>query len=446
MADSGSKRETLVIWSDRVPTGEGEPHPKAEILRLLGTCQPDQVKGAGSTYISAAEAVINAVVGIEDHAGRILTIWKGPDADRARTALELMYATGQELARKLAEMGRSLEAYAGYIPAAIAEVQGIKVDKTDPQVQEMVRVQKLLLKVDLEGDDETNAIAAVEDLRAQEALKRLNEKIRDLHLTSVPYNITYELPAVTIPAGPGGDLTSVQYGGTSGSQGPTFGDGDPGADRASVSGSGGTGETATRVAADGHQDDVRPGGDDGAVPGTQPAEQPGQEQPGDGQRPGGGDGSGQQPGGQSTSAGTEDGTAPPVIGAQDRTDLDDATPEADPARTETSAYQPPTTTPTTIGNHPPRTAIPATTPTPTGTTPGVPSVIGSPNSAYTPGGRLGAMRGGSPAGLSGMPFLPMMGTGGPMGDEGGDLERATHLSEDRSAWTSSHDVTDPVIG
>ncbi|MGW2158449.1 hypothetical protein [Nonomuraea sp. NPDC001699] len=434
MAGAGSRRKTLVLRGDQVPSGETEVHPKAEIQRLLATSQPDLVKLAGSTYISTAEAVLNAVVGIEDEAGRILTIWKGPDADRARIALELLYATGNELAHKLAEMGRSLEGYADSIPVAIAEVEGIKLDKNDPDVQEVVRVHRALYGLDRQGDDEANAVALLENMRAQAALRKLNEKIRDLHLGSVPYDITYELPAVTVPGGPLA-TTSVAYGGTGGSGSPTTGAGGPDGT--------GTGEGGTTGAGDpGAPDQIPPDGEDDAAPGTPPGDQPA-----GGDQPTGGDTPGQHPGDQTgntgtgtgTGIGTEDGTTPPVIGAQDRTELDDATPEADPVRTESSAYQP------TVGERPPLVTTPNTTAAPVAANQPVPSVIGSPNGAYTPGGRLGVMRGGSAAGLSGTPFLPMTGGAGPIGDAGGDLERTTYLSEDRSAWNGNHDVTDPVI-
>ncbi|MEV3984462.1 hypothetical protein [Nonomuraea sp. NPDC049758] len=432
VAGAGSRRETLVIRGDQVPSGETEVHPKAEIQRLLATSQPDLVKLAGSTYISTAEAVLNAVVGLEDDAGRILTIWKGPDADRARIALELLYATGNELARKLAEMGRSLEGYAASIPVAIAEVEGIKLDKNDPDVQEVVRVHRALYGLDRQGDDEANAVALLENMRAQAALRKLNEKIRDLHLGSVPYDITYELPAVRVPGGPLA-TTSVVYGGTGRSDDPTTGAGDPAGT--------GTGDGRTTGAGDpGTQDQTSRDGADDAAPGTPPDDQPaGSDQPAGGPTPG------RQPGDQAgdtgtgAGAGTEDGTTPPVIGAQDRTELDDATPEADPGRTESSFYQP------TIGDRPPLVATPGRTAAPVATNQPVPSVIGTPNSAYTPGGRLGTMRGGSAAALSGTPFLPITGGAGPIGDAGGDLERTTYLSEDRSAWNGNHDVTDPVI-
>lgn len=441
MAAGGSKRETLVIWGDQMPSGETEVHPKAEIQRLLATSQPDLVKLAGSSYISAAEAVANAVVGIEDHASKILTIWKGPDADRARTALQLLYATGNELASKLAEMGRSLEGYAASIPVAIAEVEGIKVDQNDPDVQDVLRLHRLTYGRDQEGD-EAGVVAMLENMRAQQALRKLNEKIRDLHLGSVPHDITYELPVVAVSAGPLA-TTNVAYGGAGGTGGTggSRGAGDP--DGTGVSGSGSRSASAMDTPGD-EQGAVLPGGEDDADPGTPPAD-PAAEA---------GDGSGRQSEGQAGNAGTdtEDGTAPPVIGAQDRTAPDDAgpgadpeadpdvDPGADPSRTETSAYQP------AIGDRPSLVARPATSLPPAAAPPAAPPVIGAPNSVYGPGGPLGAMRGGSAAGLSGTPFLPMTAGAGAVGEEGADLERTTYLSEDRSAWNGGHEVTDPVIG
>jgi len=460
MADS-AKRKTLTIWGDQLPAGGTELQPKEEIRRLLGTAQNGPIKNAGAAYLSAAEAVLGAVVGIEDHAGKILTIWKGPDADRARVALELMYATGQVLARKLAEMGQGLDTYAGYIPPAIAEVDGIAVATHDAAVQRVVNANRSEVSGGTgipRSELEAAAVDSVENAKAQEALKRLNEKIRDLHITSIPFDVTYELPVVAVPGVPG-TSTSVDYAGGAGGAaygtaygGSTGGGSVSGAD----GGSAGGGSAGGGSAGGGKQDDGRSGGDGGAVPGATPGDQPGgHDQPDSGDQPGGGDQSGGQPGsqdqpgdqGQSTGAGTEDGTAPPVIGAETRTSLDDATAGTDPDRTESAGYQPTTAiTPTTIGSTPFGTVTPATTPMPTAAAPGVPSVIGSPNGSYASGAGLTAARGMSGLGTSGMPFMPMMGGGGAMGDESGDLERTTYLAEDRSAWNSGHDVTDPVIG
>ncbi|MFB4267863.1 hypothetical protein [Nonomuraea sp. GTA35] len=466
MADSGTKRETLTIWGDQVPTGQTENHPKAEIRRLLGTSQQELIKGAGSAYLSTAEAVIDAVVGIEDHASKILTIWQGPDADKARVALELMYATGRELGQKLAQMGRSLETYAGYIPVAIAEVDGIMVDKNDAKVQEIVNRHMRLYRVDLVGI-ESIAIAEVENGKAQEALKRLNEKIRDLHLVSVPFDITYELPAVTIPAAAGASMT-VEYRSRSGTAGPSSGTGDVGQDEtgsASVGSSPGTGKGVIV----GEQDDDRPGHEGNTTPVTQAGGAPSQDRPvneddsgehgpsvgqdrSSGQERSGDQGQPDdrgQPGspGQATSERADTEAAPPVIGAQATTSLDDAAPQTDPARTEASAYEPVTpTAPATIGGTPGHAVPPTATPLPTVAPPGVPSVIESPNASPASGAGPVTVRAGSTVGASSMPFLPMMGGGAAAGDSGGDLDRNTYLAEDRSAWNSGHEVTEPVIG
>ncbi|MFI9550150.1 hypothetical protein [Nonomuraea endophytica] len=446
-----SKRETLPIRSGAGPTGAPELLPKAEIRRLLTTSQLELLKGAGDAYLRTAGAVINAVVGIEDHIGVILTGWQGPDAEKARTALALLDTTGRELGLKLAQMGQSLEAYAGYIPPAIAELDGIKVAGTDPLVQEKLRARMFLYQRDIGGLHEAAAIAEVEDARAQDVLKKLNERILGLYATSVPESITYELPSVTPQTGPGastrvgnGEEGEVRVLTSGSSSGSGSGDGDgTGGTRA-----GGTVEGITPRTADG---DARPDGEAGAIPGTQPVDQGAGDRPVGVSQPGGVDGPAEPPaGGQdgNTGAGTADDTAPPVIGAEDRTAIEDVTAEDDPAQTETSAFQP---TPPTIGNGPPSTVVPGTVPAPVGTgpapvttPPGVPPVIGSPKAAYTPSAGLPGMRG-SAAGLSGMPFMPMMGGAGPVGQESGDTQRSTYLSEDKSAWSGGHDVTDPVI-
>ncbi|MFI6290914.1 hypothetical protein ACIBEJ_04975 [Nonomuraea sp. NPDC050790] len=450
-----AKRETITIRSGAGPTGASEPLPKAEIRRLLTTSQLELLKGAGTVYRTAAGAVVNAVVGLEDHIGAILTIWQGPDADKARTALALLDATGRELATKLAQMGQSLETFAGYIPPVIAELDLIKVDKTDPQVQEKLQVHKFI--IDSSFLYEASAIAEVENTRAQDVLKRLNERILGLYTTSVPDSITYELPEVTAPAEPGAS-PRVEYG--------------------SFTSSGGDGSGSVGVSAYGGRDaTARPDDEAAATAGTRPVDQGGGPvQPGGVEPPAAAEAPAGPPGGdqdQDSGAGTAgDDTAPPVIGAEDRTAIEDDPAEDGSAKTgtdtETAAFEP---APPTISHTSPNPAVPATTPAPVTTAPvttpvvatpvaapvvrdpvpvttppGVPPVIGSPKAAPTPAVGSPVMpRGGSAAGLSGMPYLPMMGGVGAVGEESGDLQRATYLSEDKAAWNGGHDVTDPVI-
>lgn len=452
MADKSTKFETLPIWGEQIPTGQTEFQPKAEIWRLLGTSQLQQITSAGAAYTRAAEAVTGAVTGIDDYAGKILSIWQGPDADQARVALEAMYATGRQLARALADMGRALETYAGYVPTAIAEVNGITVDKNETAVQEEIGKLGMVVIPNLGGRTDAqlliyaalqaSAVTRVEDARAQEVLKRLNEKIRSLYISSIPFNINYELPTVTVPS-TSGTSARVVYGDSGGTPGTTSG----GRDGAGGAADGGDG--AAGVAGTAGQEDDRPSATDEAGPGTEPDEQPGHDQaagqdpPQSADQPGGQDqpGTGEQTGEQGADAGApaEDDIAPQVIGSTDGTFPGEAASAADPLRTEAAAYQPPTpVAPPTIGGH--------AVSTPTPTTSIVPSVTVSPNTAYPPGTGLAAVRGGSPAGVPGMPFPPMLGGGGATAGEGSDLERSAYLPEDRTAWNGSHEVTDPVIG
>lgn len=455
MADGDVKREELVIWTNQLPSGEAEKVSKAEILRLLHTSDKTSVTGAGTAYLNSATAVTNAIQGLEENAGKILTIWQGPDADKARVALELLYASGAELSKKLTVMGNALHTYADYVPPVISEVQGIAVTKDDQAVKDIVAQNKSgygevggntgIPRSEMEANAQTNAIASVENSRAQEALGRLNQKIQTLHIVELPYSIVYELPAVTIPPVPGDDTTPVDYGGSTGSTGPTFrNDASNYRTGGSTTGGSRSGNTSGGDSSSpgGKQDGGdHPGGKDGDTPGDS---RPDQQSPDGSGTPGGQDQQQQDPTGQNNNQqDPKDGTAPPVIGANDKTSVSDASPQFDPSQTETSSYQPPVITPTTIGNTPVTTTV-SPIQVPTASTPGVPSVIGSPGANYSPSGGLLPVRGGAGAGMSGMPMMPMMGGGGPMGEDG-DSERTTYLAEDKSAWTSGRDVTDPVI-
>ncbi|GAA2207379.1 hypothetical protein GCM10009850_028370 [Nonomuraea monospora] len=444
MASSGAERKTLTIWSGPPPTGQTELHPKDTIRQLLGTAQHEQIMKAASAYDMLANALVTATVGIMTHAGKILTIWKGPDADKARVALELIYVTGRELALKCADTGWCLQRYAEFTATAIAEVDGIKVDRNHERVQALIQFnEKFSRGLSLAGDE----VTLVENGMAQEALKRLNEKIQNLQITSLPSSVTYELPTVTNPSVPGSSATVAHQNSNVTPSGASTTDRDGG----NAAGTSGTGEAHGRDEGftGGEQDEVRPAADPGSPPATRPEAQPDQggDRSGAQEQPdGGGDPAAQErPGGQDADrdrdleADTGDEPTPPVIGAEDRTGPDDVPADIDPTRTEASAYQQPAAVaPATIGELPVSTAPPAA----------APSVIGPSTGSYTPAAALASIRGGSGTGVSSMPYLPMMGAGGVMGnDTGGDLERGTYVPEDKSSWNGgSQDVTDAVIG
>ncbi|MEV0196942.1 WXG100 family type VII secretion target [Nonomuraea sp. NPDC050691] len=484
MAERKTGRQVVVILSfDKMPEGGTVNASKDEILQMLHKTQPSQIQDAGLAYEKAASAVESSMKTLEEHAGKILQVWKGADATKAKNAIQMMHATGGELATKLEMMGSALRQYAGYIPETISKVEAVKAESEGDSGGTY-------------GDPETKAAAdaatkkAAEDRQAQQAMRELNKKIVDLYTLQVPHDVSYELPAVAIPGGPGtyntadyptgvGGINGGGNGGSGGSGGSGYGPGGSTGTGGSghSGGSGGTGGTGTGTGHTGGSGDPggstggkdgsggsdgsggtggKDGSDGGKGTGTGDGSTDGQTPGGpNGQTPGGpGDPNGQTPGTQDpgSSSGSRDGTAPPVIGGHDT-----------PSRqTEMESYQPPNTltTPTpTTGWSPTTTTYsnPFTTPTtmvtpvspvsPTGGTPYVPSVLGSPH------GGAGSMAGealpagsvrGSAASSTGMPVAPLLGGGG-AGQDGEELPRNYYLPQDWDVAGGS-DVTNAVLG
>lgn len=452
------ERKEAKIRGETPPAGEVK-ESKDKILELLKTSKVQDILLAGIAYKDAADFLREAVEALEAHEGKIITAWKGPDAEKARGALDLMQKTGTDLVKYFKQMGTALGDYAIEVSETTCTVGSIKVDHTDPEVFAIKSGQRSEIGGTTgitASEVEAAAIKQVEDKKAQAEMKKLNEQIQKLFLTDVPDSVSYELPKPN-SGGPSGGGQTVTYASNSGTNGPTFGtstgshEGKSSGDGATVVGAdGGKGKDGADGGKDGStggKDDSTGGkdGTDGGKDGKDGTD--GTDDKGGGSGKDGGSGNdtvqGTQPGGKD---GTGDGTTPPVIGADDKTSIDDArNNDTDPNETESSSYQP-TTTPTIL----PSTGNPMTTYTPTTVSPGspgVPSVIG------TPGGGISATAGtglpfgrGTASGMSGMPMMPMGGAGMPGGDGGGELERTTYLVEDASAWTSGHDVTDPVIG
>ncbi|MEU7741662.1 hypothetical protein [Nonomuraea sp. NPDC049158] len=469
MAEGKGGRQVVVILSfDKMPEGGTVNASKDEILTMLNNTQPSQIEDAGFAYDKASSAIESAVNALEEHAGKILTVWKGPDASKARHALQMLHASGGELSTKLEMMGSALRQYAGYLPETIAKVEGISTNKSSgndvPSSEIMV-------------DEAANAKAAkaAADREAQQAMQELNKKIVDLYNVQVPHDVSYELPAVSIPGGTGtyrdpgyptgkginaggnGNGSSDGYGGSSGGTGST-GSGGTGSDgsRGGSTGGSGTGDHS------GSDSGGKPGSDTGN--GQNGSDQNGNDQNGNGQNGGDqsgngtgdqsgttpGDGTGSQDPSQTGDSGKQDQTVPPVLGQDDKTSSDNPKGGLDPNGTEVSSYSPttPVITPTGIGptGNPVSTIAPNPVGvlSPTGTPPSVPSVLGSPNGAMgAPGQSLAAGMRTSGNGMSGMPFMPMSGAGA--GQDQGDFERMTWLPADKDDWNSAHDVTDPVI-
>ncbi|MGW0801879.1 hypothetical protein [Nonomuraea sp. NPDC002799] len=442
-------RRTVVIPTyEKTPQGAWERNTKPEIKRWLDNTDPFYVSGTGQTYVYAASKIEAAIASLEEHAAKIANVWKGPDAAKARHALEMLHASGNELSTKLNDMGTALQSYSGHLETAQAKVN-----------------EKQSVPSGLDASEQALAQETLDNTHAQRVLHELNQKIKTVYDVELPREVSYELPTVSLPTAPittrtpdyptgteistgsnnnSGSSGDDETGGnrTTGSNtgGPTTGSNTGGPTTGSNTGGPNTGDSNTGGSETGGSDSGEPGqdGSDGSDdPGTQ---DPGTQDPGTGQDPGS-----QNPGDDSV-----DGTVPPVIGAADKTVTDAAANPTDPRLTDMANYQPPTTiTPPTTSIAPPSTAYtpPSSifTPTPVGASPGIPSVIGSPGvggQALTAG--PGAARGLTGA-SGGMPLMPFMGGGGAIGEHA-DLERSTFLAEDSSAWTTGHNTTDPVIG
>ncbi|MFG1941932.1 WXG100 family type VII secretion target [Nonomuraea sp. NPDC048826] len=423
-----SKQEIVTIPSyASTPFGDRPCSNSQEINSWLDGTDPTYVRGAGQTYANASSKVEQAVNALEEHAGRIVQIWKGPDSALARDALLLLHATGQELSTKMRQMGTALQTYAGHLETARteakraptgAEVAGNHLQATDAEDSVILQAAK-------------NTIA-------QDAIHKLNTEIVTIFNSEVPPYIMYELPTVNLPGAGSYDNPGYPIGTTS--RGPTFGS--LATDPSGVGPGATVGTTPVGTTPDG----TNPGG----VDGTDPNNPNNPNDPNDPNNPDGPNGPGtQEPDpppdqnpAQNSATNPGDGTAPPVIGAENRTTTD-GTDGVNPYQTDLATFTPTTAvTPTTF--------TPVTnTVTPysvVGTSPGVPSVIGSPGAlgGQSPMGAVGRGFGGG--GLGGTPFMPYMGGGAGGAGEHSDIERTTYLSEDPNAWTTGHDTTDPVIG
>ncbi|MGI5283934.1 hypothetical protein ACQEVF_11435 [Nonomuraea polychroma] len=436
-----AEEDVIKIRLER-PLGEFPDYDKKKeyIKGLLQSTNPLYVGGAGQTYKMASDKIKEAVDLIWEHSPKLIEIWKGPDSEQARVALEKLYTTGDELKTKLSKMSEVLEAYAGKVEQALVKIDeevhvpaGVSADGTDP---DWVKAQ-------------------LEDAHARQTLYDLNQQIVTIY-DDVPDEIAYDLPTVNLPSTPldtqdpnyptdpppydPGPYTPVNDSGgsygTGGSAagstntGGTDGESDSGGSNPGGSNPGGSNPGGSNPGGSDPGDSTTPDPStpDDPAPTPDPPTTPEPDQP-------------QDPGTTDPS----DNPVPPVIGNDDRTTTD-GTNGTDPRQTDMASYQPPTSLITPSATTPAPTITPAsyTVPGPMGGSPGIPSVIGSPgvgggqSSLAVAGGRTA---GGTPGG---MPFMPFMGGAG--GDGHGDLERNTYLSEDASCWTTGHETTDPVIG
>ncbi|MFD2355669.1 WXG100 family type VII secretion target [Nonomuraea ferruginea] len=203
-----SKQEIVTITSyASAPFGDRPCSTSQEINSWLNSTDPAYVRGAGQTYTFASSKVEQAISSLEEHAGRIAQIWKGPDASKARQALQLLHASGQELSTKMQQMGTALQSYAGHLETAREEA---KRAPTDAEIDGNHLQGTGAEKPDIEQ--------AAKNMIAQDAIHKLNTEIVTIFDSEVPDYIMYELPTVSLP-GTGGGYENPGYPTGSGTRG-----------------------------------------------------------------------------------------------------------------------------------------------------------------------------------------------------------------------------------
>ncbi|MFI6791936.1 hypothetical protein ACIBG4_31865 [Nonomuraea sp. NPDC050383] len=460
-----AKSELLLIRdASRIPEDGPVAAPREQIKAWLESTSPGEVTKAGQTFADAEQAVRKAAEELPKIAKRLAAEWGGETSPHVQKALQMLNATGLELASAMGLMSTSLSLYGNeYLPQARQKIAAIPAEKP-AGTEENTGGGTTGIPRSETGEDRDP------DKEAQKVLQDLNKRIVDLWAMYIPQHVFYEVPEVDIPSDTGGpkqgpDLTITPFGaglgGSSGGGGSYSGGGfDGGGTSAGHDGSGGPGATV------GGSPDARdPGGSadarDPQNPGTgQDGQNPGngQDSPNgqDGSQPGDrGDGTDGTPGtdtpgtGQDQQSSGRDGqgdargdreTTPAVIGK-----------DPDPRSTDSASYFP---------QHQPLTAIstPITTPITTPTTQyspnllvggqpqalqpgyGVPSVLGGPQYGAAASASSAVPRGTG----SGMGMIPPVLGGG--GADGGGEEYTTDLREDRNPFAVQLDVTTPTVG
>ncbi|MEV4250969.1 hypothetical protein AB0J63_47235 [Streptosporangium canum] len=459
----GSESKVLIIRSSAaVPQVDGVTQTKDQIKELLRNTAPVSIDDAGFAYGNAAGTVDLVCGALQRVAGELAKVWGGDAAAEVQKALQMLHATGTELASKMEQMSSTLRLYGGtYLPQAIEKINKLESQGGTSTVPPSANAGTSPAAADVEAANEA----------ARKVLRELNEKIVELYNDRVPPHVSYELPTVSLPGGPSsyqktgypeggspyqGDSTGSGNGsagsGTSGSSwSPGSGTGSGGSAGPGSHGSGPEGSGSDGPGSDGSgskgSDPADPGSN-GTDPGGSGSDGTGS--PGSGDGASGADGGNGNGNGQSPADGANgsdhgkgaDGTAPAVIGGNE-----DA-PRNDPRSTETASLTQPMTT-----LAPPNSVVPTTTVAPPttsfGPTNAVSPVLGGPGAGPGAGvGPLGVGGAGSATlarGTIGNGMMPMMPMGGGMGQEGGEEHETSVYLPEKGHWESEHDVTSSCI-
>ncbi|GAA3242622.1 hypothetical protein [Nonomuraea helvata] len=446
----------------------GDPTPDSTVTRekvvsYLNNTDPDKIESAGKSYIEAAKLVLGKD-GIEGAlwkaADELKEVWRGQGATDALKALRLLHASATALGEAMKQTGEPMTKYAERVRHYRATVPTLMWGQ-DPAADEAATyglnrtgTTSPTTKSENTGGGTTGSPpSAATDVNAQarKHLEKLNNEITDLN-AKLAEGLNFKMPAITpitvdttkaphinpgsgtnVPTGKttywhgGGNDGSGSTGSTGGGREGSDGRDDPGQGRDQTSGQ------------NNNQD--RPGqdqdkGQDQNDPST------GTQDPTSPQQPG--DTSAQQPPSQSQD-GTQQQDVPPVLGADNKTQLADASPPTTttvgPHQSTTTPYtQLPTTTPVPTSTANPFTANPFTT---------VPGQPGSGGTWYGGGGTaatspavIGGRVPGSGSGLMGYP--PVGGVGA--GQEQRNETTREFYDPDGDAWSSPHPVGPEKIG
>ncbi|GAB2449752.1 hypothetical protein GCM10027187_16540 [Streptosporangium sandarakinum] len=435
----GSEAKVLLIRSySAVPEAGAPAAGKSEIERLLRDTSPAAVNDAGFAYGNAAGTIDLVLGALQRNAAELSRVWGGDAAKEVQKALQMLHATGSELVSKMNQMSTTLRLYGGeYLPQAIAKIEKIpdpKVPTPTPgpsptpgatsratSSPSPTATPTTTPTPGATSSGETVLTPEDADRAAREVLKELNEKIVELYTSYVPPHVSYELPVVALPGGPG-DYRDTRYpdgspnngsifsgngsggaynpggsswpdgsGGGSGSGSGSHGSGS-GSGGSGGSGSGGGGANGSGGGSGSH------GSDSGSGSGDTGTNGPGSHAPGDtgtglpGANDPGANGPGADGSGSNGTGRNGDGTVPPVIGGDEGS-------RYDPRATEMSNFNPQTPTTTvspynSLGHPNPVIGNTTVTPNPNVTafpnvTTNVPPILGGPGTGNGPGNGYG---------------------------------------------------------
>lgn len=441
-----SNWDLIKIYGTFLGLNEQDKYSHAKIKEMLQATDPEKLRQAGESFLSAAKLVGGERDGLQGAlwrtASNLSTAWHGKDAAEAQTVLRALHATAAQLHDAMKATGETLKKYAEALGRYRNSVpNGILPQSEQTGLNSDATYTAPVFSGVTTADSPTGLLA---DQQAREHLRKLNEEIGTINL-GMPEGLSWNLPDIEpldfTPERPAKQVTVDESGapktgsgstwnpGSSG--GPSGGSsgGSSGSDSGGASG-GGTGSGSGSGSPDGGTGQQTPGD----KPGPTTPETPGNEQPPD---------KGTEPP-KDTETPDKPQETPPVIGATDppqpgtTTELADANPWTTP--TQTGVTTTPDALPQTTGYR--QTTPLVTTPFPMNSD----GVIGRDTSfgygrASTSGGEApGVLRGGA-GGSSGSMF-PFMPGGGAFG-EGGDENTREIYDPEGDVFSVRADGTSP---